>query len=284
MAHPLRIGLRLMGMDTTVDRLRAVWRIADDAGFDHVWGFDHLAPVHSDPDGPCFEGWTLLASMAEVTRRTRIGLLVTGNLYRHPAVVAKMATTVDHLSGGRLEFGIGTAWAQPQFEMLGMDFPSAGERVARLDEACEYLKLTWTAERATFAGRYYQLSDAVVEPKPIQRPYPPIWVGGNGERMLRVTAKHADVWNPTGVGPEEARRLSDVLDRHCAEIGRDPAEIRRSRGILFDGADVDTPLTQAAAFLEMGFTEMIVIILEPDAVTKAEVAADKLLPRLRSLG
>ena len=229
MTHDLRFGLKLSGQGTTIEELRDVWRIADDGGFDHCWDFDHFAGIGGDPELDVFEGWTLLAAMAEATSRVRIGCMVTGNTYRHPAVLAKTAVTVDHLSGGRLEFGLGAAWAEIEHTMLDLEFGTVGRRIARLDEACRMIKLLWTEERSDFEGRYYRLDGAIANPKPVQRPHPPIWIGGSGERKtLRVVAEHADVWNAAGGDPAEVARLSGVLDRHCADVGRDPAEIRRS--------------------------------------------------------
>ena len=166
--------------------------------------------------------------MAEATSRVRIGCMVTGNTYRHPAVLAKMAVTVDHLSGGRLELGIGAAWAENEHEMLGIEFGTAGRRVEWLDEACQVMKLLFTQERTTFEGARYTLRDAISNPKPVQRPHPPFWIGGRGERKtLRVIAQHADVWNAPGGEPDEVARLAGVLDaplRRCRpRPGRDPA-------------------------------------------------------------
>src|SRR5262245_8912593 len=206
--------------------MRAVWRIADESGFDHVWNFDHFAAIAGDPAGDVLEGWTRLGALAEATSRLRIGCMVTGNTYRHPGVLAKMAVTVDHLSNGRLEMGIGAGWAEIEHTTLGLEFgASPGRRIAWLDEACRVMKLLWTEERASFEGQRYRLDGAYGNPKPVQRPWPPLWIGGRGERRtLRVVAEHADVWN-TGDEPEEVARLSGVLDRHCADVGRDPSEI-----------------------------------------------------------
>jgi F420-dependent oxidoreductase-like protein len=195
-AHPLRIGLKLSQQVHAIDAQRESWRIADEAGFDHIWPFDHLIALGNDPTRLIFDGWTILGAVAENTKRARIGLNVTGNLYRHPGLLAKIAVTVDHLSGGRLEMGIGAAWNEPEFQMYGMPFPSVADRIRMLDEACSVLKALWTEERPTFKGRFYQLDAAIAEPKPVQKPYPPIWIGGSGpKRTLRVVAKHADVWN-----------------------------------------------------------------------------------------
>ncbi len=256
-------------------------RIADEAGFDHVWDFDHFHPIGSAPlGGDMLDGWSLLAAMAEATKRVRIGCLVTGNTYRHPAVLAKMATTVDHLSGGRLEFGLGAAWAEAEHVMLGIEFPGVGERLRRLGEACQVVKKLWTEEKADFDGRYYRLQGAFANPKPVQKPYPPIWIGGGGEqKTLRIVAEHANVWNMAGGSIDVARHKVEVLRRHCADVGRDPAEIRLSVQLRFN--DADETLREAEAFLQEGFTELIVYVGEPEAPAKAERAASEILPRLR---
>jgi hypothetical protein len=187
------LGIKLSPQNCAIDDLRAVWRIADEAGFDHLWAFDHFNPILSDVAGDVFEGMTLLSAMAEATSRVRIGLMVAGNTYRHPGVMAKMATTIDHLSGGRLEFGLGASAAEVEHTMLGIPFYTAGERIRRLGEALTVCRMLWTEERASFEGRYYRLTDAISNPKPLQRPHPPIWVGGAGEKLtLRVVAEHAD--------------------------------------------------------------------------------------------
>src|SRR3954453_19787590 len=156
MTHPLRFGLKLAPQLTTVAELRAVWSLADQAGFDHVWNFDHFAAIVGDPAGDVFEGWALLGAMAEATSRVRIGCMVTGNTYRPPGVLAKLAVTVDHLSGGRLELGLGAAWAEIEHEMLGLEFGTVGQRIDRMAEACRILKLLFTQDRTTFQARYYQ--------------------------------------------------------------------------------------------------------------------------------
>src|SRR5436309_15173285 len=180
-AYPVRFGIKLNQSHHPIDVHRDAWRMAEDAGFDHIWGYDHLFALGPDPTKPIFDGWTILGAMALATKRVRIGLNVTGNLYRHPGLLAKMAVTVDHLSGGRLEMGIGAGWNEPEFRMYGMTFPqSPGERIGRLDEAVRVLKLLWTEPRASFEGRYYRLAAALAEPEPLQKPHPPISVGGDG--------------------------------------------------------------------------------------------------------
>jgi alkanesulfonate monooxygenase SsuD/methylene tetrahydromethanopterin reductase-like flavin-dependent oxidoreductase (luciferase family) len=166
--------------------------------------------------------------------------------------------------------------------MLGMPF-NPKTRFRQLEEALDVIKLLWTEERASYEGRYYRLKDAIHEPKPVQKPHPPIWIGGEGEkRTLAIVAKYADVWNTPGVrgGPEEAIRLSRVLDRRCEEAGRDPASVRRSSGVRFTG-DEDATLRAADQLKEAGFTELIVTVLGPQAPEHAEIAGERLLERLR---
>src|SRR5438132_8232671 len=183
MASPLRLGLKNSGQQTTSEALREVWRTADEAGFDHVWDFDHLATIGAGgQEASVYEGWTLLAAIAQATRRVRFGCMVTGNTYRHPALLAKMAVTVDHLSAGRLEFGIGAAWAEVEHRMYGIE--GLDHRVGRLSESLQILRSLWTQPSTTFDGRYYTIHDAICNPKPIQQPHPPIWVGAGGDRTL----------------------------------------------------------------------------------------------------
>ena len=276
--HPLRFGLKL-SQAATIDTLTTIWGIADDAGFDHCWNMDHFASLGGDDTLDIFEAWTLLAGMAARTSRTRIGCSVTGNTYRHPAVLAKAAVTVDHLSGGRLEFGIGAGWAENEHTMLGLPFGTARDRADWLEEALPIIRSLWTTPRTTFAGKHYQLTDAVAEPKPVQTPHPPIWIGGVGRRRtLRMAAEHAAVWNAPGGSPEQVAELSEVLDGHCAAIGRDPAEIRRSVQIRVP-TDPGALIDQVGGFLAVGVTE-IILIVAGDPVGQAERVA-ALLPDLR---
>ena len=280
----VRVGLKLAPQFTTIDELRTIWRVADEAGFDHCWNFDHFASIRENTTGDIFEAWTLLGAMAEATKRVRIGCMVTGNTYRHPGVLAKMAVTIDHLSGGRLEFGLGAAWAEGEHTMLGLEFGTVGQRIARLEEACRVVKLLWSEERASFDGEHYRLVGAIANPKPVQRPHPPIWIGGTGERKtLRVVAEHADVWNlPEQEVIEEATRLSGVLDGHCEDVGRNPAEVRRSVQLGYEGG-VDDLVSRAGAYVAHGFTELVVYLRSGNAEAHAETVAET-LPRLRTLG
>jgi F420-dependent oxidoreductase-like protein len=257
--HPLRFGLKLSGQDTTMQELRAVWRIADESGFDHVWNFDHLASIgDGGPDRPVYEGWTLLAAMAEATKRVRIGCLVTGNTYRNPALLAKSAVTVDHLSGGRLEVGIGAAWAQVEHEMYG--FAGLDHRVGMLSESLRIIRSLWTEDRTNFEGRYYRFKDAIGNPKPIQQPHPPIWIGASGPSTLRLVARYADVWNISGGDAARVKELTSMLEEACGAVGRDPSEIRRSIQFDWDGNDRRQLLELCAQYLELGVTEQVVYI------------------------
>ena len=282
--NPIRIGLKASGQHSTIDALRKVWKIADERGFDHCWAFDHFAPIFSDVHGDVFEGWTMLAAMAALTNRTRVGLMVTGNTYRHPGVLAKMAVTVDHLSGGRLEFGLGAAWAEDEHAMFGLEFGTVGQRIARLKEALQVIRSLWTEAQTDFDGKYYQLKEAVSNPKPVQKPFPPIWVGGGGERKtLRVVAELADVWILVGGAPEDAAHKSAILDQHCADDGRDPARIRRSMQVFFRSNDPRAAVELAQGYLEVGFTELIIGVGGEDIVREALVVADEVMPAIREL-
>jgi F420-dependent oxidoreductase-like protein len=282
MTHPLRFGLKLSGQDTTIEALRTVWRIADEAGFDHVWDFDHLASIgDGGPDRPIFEGWTLQAAMAQATKQVRIGCLVTGNTYRHPVLLAKEAVTVDHLSGGRLEFGIGAAWAEVEHTMYGIE--GLEHRVGRLSESLQIIKSLWTEERTKFDGRYYHLDDAIANPKPVQKPHPPIWIGASGESTLRLVARHADVWNAAGGGDVgKMKELVAKLEDACGAVGRNVSEIRRSLQFGWDGKDRESLLEESARYLELGFTEQVIYLRGSDPGTLAGKIAD-LLPELRQL-
>jgi F420-dependent oxidoreductase-like protein len=221
MTKQIRFGVQTPPQNTTWQELRDTWKLIDSLGYDTGWVFDHFFAILSDPSGPCFEGWVSLAALAAQTSRVQAGVLVTGNTYRHPAVLAKMAATLDHASGGRLIMGIGGAWFEAEHNAYGIPFYTTAERIHRLDEAVEIIKRLWSEEQVTFEGRYYKLKDAYCEPKPLQHPRPPIMIGGSGEKlMLRVVAKHADQWNTFG-SPEVFRHKIDVLGEHCAAVGRD---------------------------------------------------------------
>lgn len=280
MTHPLRFGLKLSGQDCSIQALRDVWQIADEAGFDHVWDFDHLASIGAGgPDRPIYEAWTLQAAMAEATKRVRIGCVVTGNTYRSPIVLAKMAVTVDHLSGGRLEFGIGAGWAEIEHQMYGIE--GLDHRVGYLSESLQIIKSLFMQERTNFEGRYYHFEDAIANPKPIQKPHPPIWIGASGATTLRLVARHADVWNISGAQQESLPDLIKRLDETCFALGRDPSEIRRSLQFDWDGKDKGELIDRSGELHELGITEQIIYLRggTPAVAVAEKVAA--LLPELR---
>ena len=223
--HPHRIGLQTAPQEITWDELKGIWERADAAGYDSLWTFDHFLPIFADPTGPELEGWSALAALAAVTKNARIGCLVTGNTYRHPAVLATMATTVDHISNGRLNFGLGAGWFEYEHKVHGWEFPDIPERLKRLREALELTVRLWTEEAASFDGTYYQLDGAPHNPKPVQKPHPPIMIGGGGEKvLLKIVAQYAQMWNFMG-SIDTLTRKRDILRGHCDAVGRDPAEI-----------------------------------------------------------
>jgi alkanesulfonate monooxygenase SsuD/methylene tetrahydromethanopterin reductase-like flavin-dependent oxidoreductase (luciferase family) len=285
--HDLTFGLKASQQHASMDQLRQAWTIADQGGFDSCWAFDHFVPMGRDRTGDIFEAWTLLAAMAQLTHRVRLGTLVTGNTNRHPGILAKMAVTVDHLSAGRLIMGLGAGGDEYADTMLGLPNYPARERIERLAEACRILKLLWTEGAVTFTGEHYQLEQAVSDPKPVQRPHPPIWIGSGGERYgLRVVAEHADTW-VTAVLPGdmgdlgELTRLSRVLDRHCEDVGRDPASIRRAVQFPLPAGDEET-IRAVESYVRAGFCDILLMPLG-GGLHRVEAAA-ALLPKLRTLG
>jgi len=204
------------------------WQAAERLGYDSVWLDDHFYGVMTPAWDDALECWTLMAALARETSTLRFGTLVACNGYRPPALVAKMAASVDHISSGRLEFGLGAGWYEQEFVAYGYEFPAVGTRLRQLDEALQVCKRMWTEEKASFSGRHYRVTDAYCNPKPVQKPYPPIMIGGGGEqKLLRIVAAHADRWN-FGGSVEEFRRKLPILAGHCAAVGRDPAAIEKS--------------------------------------------------------
>ena len=240
-----------------------VWLAADDIElFESGWTFDHFYPILSDSTGPCMEGGITLTALAQATNRLRMGTLVTGIHYRHPAILANMATTLDIVSGGRLELGLGAGWNEEESGAYGIDLGTPSERSDRFEEACEVIVGLLTQETTNFNGRYYQLTNARNEPKPVQSPHPPICVGGSGEkRTLRTAARFAQHWNFVGGTPQEFAHKRDVLHLHCEELGRDPSEILLSSHVIFAG-DAKATADQAGALAEVG-AELAIVYLRP---------------------
>ena len=224
----MRFGVFTSLIGQTWPGVLELWQHLESTGWDTACVSDHFMPNTREREGAVLEAWSTLSALAAVVPRMRIGTIVLGNTYRHPAVVAKMAAQVDIISGGRLLFGIGAAWQRNEHEAYGIPFYTMRERLERLDEACTVFRLLWTERRSNFDGRYYQLADAPLDPKPVQKPHPELMIGGGGERVtLRIAAKHADHWNVWG-GAKVLARKSAVLEEHCSKLGRDSKSINRS--------------------------------------------------------
>ncbi|MGZ4728357.1 MAG: LLM class F420-dependent oxidoreductase [Acidimicrobiales bacterium] len=277
----MRFAFKTSPQNTTWADMLAVWRAADDIDvFESGWTFDHFYPIFTDdPSGPCLEGWVTLTALAQATTRLRLGVLVTGIHYRHPAVLANMATTLDIVSGGRLELGIGAGWNEEESGAYGIELGTLTERFDRFDEACEVLTGLLTDRTTTFDGRYFQLTEANCEPKAVQRPHPPICIGGSGRtRTLPAVARWAQHWNHPGASVEDWRATYDVLLGHCADIGRDPSEITTSTHLRLGPEGPGLLADQAAAFAEAGMDLGIVYIPVPHDPAVLEPIAEALAP------
>src|SRR5262245_51002682 len=229
-APRVRFGIQTPNQDTTWDDILAAWKEAEALGFDSAWLYDHFIPIFGKQDGPVLEGWTTLAALATQTERLQIGILVTGNPYRNPALLAKMATTVDHLSHGRLLLGIGAGWSERDFTAYGYPFGTTHERARRLEEALQVITKLWSEDHPSFAGKYYRIDHAPFAPKNVQRPRPPIIIGGQGRQwIVPLVARYADGWNAvTGVDPDGIRERRQLIAAECARIGRNPCPDRIS--------------------------------------------------------
>ena len=261
----LRFGIKTAQQYTSYDDIHRVWLEADSIPIiEHAWVFDHFIPLGLDPTGPQLEGWTLLGALEARTERLRVGLMVTGNTYRHPAVLAKIGATVDNISHGRLDFGIGAGWNELESNMYGIPLYTPGERIRRLGEACEVVKRLWTETLANFDGEYYQLKVARCEPKPVQKPYPPFVIGGSGEQLtLRVVAQYANIWNFAGGSVDTFRHKIEVLEQHCAAIGRDPSDIERSIQTMVNYDNLSETRNSIGPYIEAGATHIILNLRAP---------------------
>ena len=311
----MEIGIQTNVQWSGYDELLAIWQTAEREGLDHAWTYDHLLPIFSDAGGPCFEGWTALTALLLGAPRLRGGVLVSCNGYRHPAVLAKMAATLDVISGGRLEVGLGGGWAEIEFRTFGLPFPPTAERLQAMDEAAAILRSLWTQPRTTFQGRWYTITDAPCEPKPAQARLP-LWIGGAGRDLtLRTVARHADGWNVWAMAREEYGLLLAALDRHCEQAQRDPASVRRSiltpfaiaetsAGVaakhralaqqikppfedILKSALVGTPeaiAEQVARWAESGVDHLILLLNAPYNHEDLTLFAREVAPKLRAAG
>ena len=205
----------------------ALWRNAESWGYDSLWNFDHFYPIFTDPSGPCFEGWTTLSALAQATSRVRIGHLVNGNTYRNPCILAKMAATLDHVSDGRLNLGLGAGWFEAEHTSFGIDFKTVRGRLDALDEACRIVKGMLDGEKVTLEGEHYNVRDAICVPRPVQS-HVPLMMGGEGKKiMLKLVARYADMWNAAG-SPAKIGDLIQTIERHAEAQDRDPDKIEKT--------------------------------------------------------
>lgn len=296
--NPVRFGLKTTPMHVSYEDIRRVWLEADAVPeIEDAWLWDHLLPVAGPADGQIHEGWTLLSALAAQTRRLRLGLLVTSNRIRPPALLGKMASTLDVISGGRLVLGIGVGGThQPpgaggiagpnpalaEYAAYGLDLVPPAEGIARLAETAEILKLMWTEDVFDYEGRHYRLKGTRNEPKPVQRPGPPLLIGGWGTRLLRLVAEHADAWNipgPPHHGVEFVAERSRVLDAHCADLGRDPREIERSVQVLVSYDDPAATRETVAALVAAGMNHIVLSLPRPYPQGVARWLADEIIAK-----
>lgn len=284
MGQPLRFGT-VRNQNLPWETLVRHWQTFEALGFDSVWNCDHFQRP-SLPDDPYLEGWTSLAALAASTSRVRIGTLVSSNTFRHPALLAKQAVTVDHVSNGRLELGLGTGWYEPEHERFGLPFPPPAELVGRFREAVTLIDRLFRDDTTTFEGRYYGVTAAPFRPGSVQRPRPPLTLGAHGPRMLRIVAECADRWNSFGTAAE-IRDRGEQLNEQCAAIGRDPGEIVRSLYGWTLKLGVD-PWESSGAFEEVvgryravGIDEFLMEAPHEEQFGVMERVAADVLPRLR---
>src|SRR5438477_3012353 len=282
MARRFRFGIctdQNMNCEKNVER----WQWFEKLGFESAWLCDHLIQP-SRPQGPYFEAWTLLGGLAAVTKAIRVGVLVTSNTFRFPQVVAKMAVTVDHISNGRLEIGLGAGWYEPEHTMFGIPFPETKELVGRFKEAVQVVDLMTREDTSSFDGEYYQLREARSRPASVQKPRPPLVLGAFGPRMLKIVARYADTWNAFGT-PEEMRERNQMLDDYCREIGRDPDTLDRSLYYWVPKADLDPWVSKDAfysvlePYVEAGVNQFILDQPRDKQIGQLDWVAAEVLPK-----
>ena len=266
-----------------------VWRATDECeAFAQAWNCDHFYPLSGefyplsgDTHGPCLESWTMLAALAQATSRIRIGSMVNGMHYRHPAVTANMAATVDIISGGRLDLGMGAGWNVEESEAYGIELGSVKERLDRFEEGVEVIVRLLSQDVTDFDGRYYRLSNARCEPKAVQRPHPPLLIGGSGKkRTLAIVARWAQKWDGGFGSVSDWQDSNEALIEHCEAIGRDPAEIERTAHVTWDhGADPSLLADQAAELTQVGVDQVIFNMQGPYSAAEVEPLGAELVKR-----
>lgn len=306
-AGQVRMGIHAGPQHTTYSDYVNLWKTAEDLGYDWASVFDHFAPIAGDAEGPCFEGLSLLAALAAQTSRIRCGILVIGNTYRNPGLLANTAATIDHISGGRLELGIGAGWYELDHEMYGIPFHTVGRRIRMLGESAKVLRSLFTNHRSSFKGRYYELDGALCEPKPLQQQLP-LWVGGAGEQLtLRVVAESADGWNTFFMPVEEYQHKLDVLAEHCKAVGRNPEDIRKSLVLSVFAGETEAEAQQRAGaaaqqprppvmgtpqqiveqlmpYVRLGVGDFIIGARPPADLRNLELIAQQVMPLLKQQG
>ena len=279
-------GIKTTPAQVSYEEIQRVWREADTvAEIEHAWLWDHMLPTFGDPAGPVYEGWTLLAALAAQTQRLRLGLLVTSNRMRLPAVLAKIATTVNVISNGRLDFGIGVGGipgplALREYDAYGVPARAWRDAVASFAEACTIVRRLWTEDVVDFTGQHHQLKGARCNPKPLQRPHPPILIGGGGTATLRIAAEHAEIWNMPGPPHNSVEHLSQrsrVLDEQCAAIGRDPRGITRSAQTPICYEDPARTRDTLQQLIDAGFSHLVLNLPAPYPDDVARWVADELI-------
>lgn len=275
----MRFGIKTVPEHTSWGDMLDVWRAGDEIElFETAWNFDHFYPIIGDGDGPCLEAWVTLSALAQATSRIRIGCMVNGVPYRHPALVANMAASLDIVSDGRLELGLGAGWNEQETEAYGIDLLPIGQRMDRFEEAVEVVDSLLSNEFTTFRGKYFQLEQARCEPKGPQQPRPPIVIGGAGEkRTLRIAARFAQHWNISFVTPDQFIKKNEILLAHCESVGRDSSLITRSVQII-SGADQDPVevADEAAALFAAGVDKVIFMLSTPYRAERVTALAKSL--------
>ena len=276
------------GPENLGSTLASTAKAADEGGFSTFTMMDHWFQMEqfATAQDPMLEGYTSLGFVAGQTDQIMLSLLVTGVTYRHPGLLAKIVTTLDVLSGGRAMLGIGAAWYEREHQGLGVPFPPLAERFERLEETLLICRQMWSDDDGPYAGRHYQLAETICRPRPVQQPRPPILVGGSGEKKtLRLVAQYADACNLFATGRAEVRHKIEVLERHCADVGRDPAEIKKT--ILGGGDPVGDPdgfLSTMEGYAELGIDLVEIVPMGPDPAAVVRQVSETVVPRLAAIG